>query len=115
MSVYAEALPSPFPEGPHFSALAGLCLLLTLLLGQTLTTTYDEFRRPQSIAATGSQSWQNLTVATSYDNRGNPLTITRTGGDQPGTEISRVVDGYGQITSESEDIPNRSRGCANKR
>jgi len=81
--------------------------------GITRTTTYDEFRRPQSIAATGSQSWQNLTVATTYDNRGNPLTITRTGGDQPGTEISRVVDGYGQITSESVSLGGQPHSAIN--
>ncbi|MDX2080388.1 MAG: RHS repeat-associated core domain-containing protein [Terrimicrobiaceae bacterium] len=85
------------PSGPQ----KGLLHTVADPRGITRTTTYDAFRRPQTVASTGSQPWHNLTVTTSYDNRGNPLTITRSGGDQPGTEISRLVDGYGQIASES--------------
>ncbi len=88
---------SYYPSG----AQTGLLQTLTDPRGLTRTTLYDAFRRPETVTASGPGVAHNVGVTYGYDNRGNPTAITRTGGDQPSSVVARVIDGYGQLTSET--------------
>jgi len=67
----------------------------------TWTHTYDDFRRPAAITATGSIAARNQAVAYQYDLRGLLRDINQTGGDQLSSGVSRSLSPYGQILSET--------------
>ena len=90
MSVHAEAFPSPFPEGPHLSALAGLCLLLMLLwFGHTFTASFDGLDRPKTESGTAR--------VTSYDYSPDHNRVTVTEGAGAGAIATQTwTDTFGQ-------------------
>lgn len=94
---------SYYPSG---SPWAGLLQTVTAPRDM-ITTTYDDFARPQSVATAGSLAETNGTTTYAYDRRGLAISISQSSvGDAagPATQVNRTYDGYGQLLAEAVAI-----------
>lgn len=89
-----------YPSGP----MAGLLQTVHDPRGVTFTSSYNDFRRLETVVAAGSLSAQNQTLTYSYDARGILETVAQTGGAQPDSTVTRAISPYGQVTNESVDF-----------
>ena len=69
----------------------------------TITTTYDDFLRPQIVTTAGVLAETNTTTTYTYDRRNlvtaiNQSSVNNAAG--PATLVSRTFDGYGQLLTE---------------
>ena len=88
---------------PSTSPFAGL-LQTTTAPRSTVTVTYDNFLRPQTITTAGSLSATNTTTSYAYDNRGLATSISQSSVNNaagPATQVNRTYDGYGSVLSET--------------
>jgi RHS repeat-associated protein len=70
----------------------------------TVTTTYDDFLRPQTVATSGALPETNGTTTYSYDRRNlvtaiNQGSVANAAG--PATQVNRTYDGYGHTLTET--------------
>lgn len=70
------------------------------------TSEYDDFLRPKTVAIPGSGDLYGLTKTYVYDKRGNTLQVSQNYEDAglADSTVSRTVDGYGQILTETVSV-----------
>jgi RHS repeat-associated protein len=67
------------------------------------TTEYDDFLRPETVTADGSQPAHDVTLDYTYDDRGILLSVSQTYSNSsvgPVTLLEQDTDGYGQVIEE---------------
>ncbi len=70
----------------------------------TVTKTYDDFLRPQTVTTAGSLAETNSTTTYTYDRRNLVTAISQSSVNNaagPATQINRTYDGYGQLLTET--------------
>jgi RHS repeat-associated protein len=83
---------------------AGLLQIVTDGRSTTRSNSYDDFLRLASVTTSGSAPEQQTAMTYLYDRRGLLTSLSQsfnTNSTGPSTQITRVVDGYGDTTSES--------------
>lgn len=73
----------------------------------TVTTTYDDFLRPNTVTTAGALDETNGTTSYAYDRRNLVTSISQSSTDDaagPATVVNRDYDGYGQLVSETVTV-----------
>jgi RHS repeat-associated protein len=89
----------------YYSSSSPYAGLLQTVTGprDTVTTTYDDFLRAQTVATSGTLAETNGSTTYTYDRRNlvtavNQSSVSNAAG--PATQVSRTFDGYGQLLTE---------------
>jgi RHS repeat-associated protein len=97
-----------YPSNSGTGAAAGLLETGSDPRGFTVTTTYDAWMRPSSVASSGAAiAQQNQATTYGYDIRGMVNSVAQSyvsGTAGPSTLVTRGYDGYGHINAESVSV-----------
>jgi RHS repeat-associated protein len=95
---------------PATSPWAGLLQTVTAPR-DTVTATYDDFLRPQTVTTSGALPETNTITNYAYDNRGLATSISQNSTNNaagPATQISRTYDGYGSLLTDTVTLGGQS-------